>query len=170
MELTKEKRSAKSIPSFANKLGMKKLIALSAYKSLVVLKKCLKYGHARKYFRSPGATAETIAFLTPFYPLYVAPTKDSRYATSCALTMPPVSSVVSIRSAEDTRQRSTPQKKKKGKEKRKRRYDCTIINNRSSFPSKDMFAFYYFACTTRFSGIESDLMNFPGAERNEEGR
>jgi hypothetical protein len=82
------------------------------------IKKWLKYGHARKYFRSPSTTAETIAFLTPFYPLYVAPTKDSRYATSCALTIPPVSSVVSIRSAEGTRQRRAPQKKKKKRKKR----------------------------------------------------
>lgn len=98
---------------------MKKLIALSAYKSLVVLKKCLKYGHARKYFRSLGATAETIAFLIPFYPLYVAPTKDSRYSTQCALTIPPVSSVVSIRSV-GTYWRSAPQKKERGGKKTKK--------------------------------------------------
>lgn len=151
---------------------MKRLIALGAYKSLVVLKKSLKYGHARKYFRSPGATTETIAFLTPFLSSLCSTNKR---LSICDLVCSHNASRV-ICSLHTLRRRCTvPEKrastKKKHRKRKKKRMwlPGTIINNRSSF-GKDTFAFYYLACTMRFSLGSNRTWWIPRSTGNEESR
>lgn len=62
--------------------GMRELIALNGQVTRGIKN---AWNTSTKCFRSPGrATAETIAFLVPFYPLYAVPTKDSRYDLVCS--------------------------------------------------------------------------------------